>query len=105
MPALSELPMIKVVQPAYHCLPKGGHGSFFPSGNLRFNCDRVFATRLWSGSVFGRKDSGLRTFGGVCYCYTIESVHDSKTRSDALLHISTAPAVAPARIERIALGY
>jgi hypothetical protein len=25
-------------------LPNGGHGSFFPSGNLRFNCDRVFAT-------------------------------------------------------------
>jgi hypothetical protein len=44
MPALSELPMIKVVHPAYHCLPNGGHGSFFPSGNLRFNCDRVFAT-------------------------------------------------------------
>jgi hypothetical protein len=49
MPALSEFPMIRVVQPAYHCLPKGGHGSFFPSGNLRLSCDRVFATSGRSG--------------------------------------------------------
>ena len=44
IPALAELPMIRVVHPAYHCLPNGGHGSFFPSANRRFNCDRVFAT-------------------------------------------------------------
>jgi len=46
MPALTELPMIMVVQPAYHCEPKGGQGSFLPSGNLRLSWDRVFATRL-----------------------------------------------------------
>jgi hypothetical protein len=46
MPAFNELPMIRVVQPAYHCLPKGGQGSFFPSGNLRLSCVRVFATAV-----------------------------------------------------------
>jgi hypothetical protein len=70
MPAFNELPMIKVVHPAYHCLPNGGHGSFFPSGNLRLSCDRVFANSAG---------------------YVIE--------------ISTAPALAPARIERIALAF
>lgn len=51
MPAFRELPMIKVVHPAYHCLPNGGHGSFFPSGNLRLSWDRVFATMFGSGST------------------------------------------------------
>ena len=37
MPALIEFPIIKVVHPAYHCCPKRGQGSFFPSGNLRFS--------------------------------------------------------------------
>ena len=45
-PALTELPMIMVVQPAYHCEPKGGQGSFLPSGNRRLSCERVFATGL-----------------------------------------------------------
>ena len=44
IPAFKELPMIRVVQPAYHALPNGGHGNFPASGNLRFNCVRVFAT-------------------------------------------------------------
>lgn len=44
MPAFNELPIIKVVHPAYHCLPNGGHGSFLPSANLRLSWDRVFAT-------------------------------------------------------------
>jgi hypothetical protein len=44
MPAFNELPMIRVVHPAYHCFPNGGHGSFLPSANLRLSCDRVFAT-------------------------------------------------------------
>lgn len=44
IPAFSELPMIKVVQPAYQAGPNGGQGSFFPSASLRFNCVRVFAT-------------------------------------------------------------
>lgn len=35
---------MSVVQPAYHCLPNGGQGSFFPSGNRRLSCVRVFAT-------------------------------------------------------------
>jgi hypothetical protein len=70
MPAFSELPMIKVVQPAYHCFPKGGHGSFFPSANLRLSCDRVFATVERSGMLVGLwKYSRSRTFSGVCYGY------------------------------------
>jgi len=40
--------MINVVHPAYHCDPKGGQGSFFPSASRRFNCDLVFATILVS---------------------------------------------------------
>jgi hypothetical protein len=36
--------MIKVVHPAYHCLPNGGQGSFFDSGNRLLSCVRVFAT-------------------------------------------------------------
>ena len=44
MPAFNEFPMISVVHPAYHCLPNGGHGSFWPSANLRLSWDRVFAT-------------------------------------------------------------
>ena len=43
IPALNELPMINVVQPAYHCRPNGGHGSFLESGNRRLSCMRVFA--------------------------------------------------------------
>lgn len=43
MPALSELPMMSVVQPAYHCGPNGGQGSFLPSASRRFSCVRVFA--------------------------------------------------------------
>jgi hypothetical protein len=69
MPAFSELPMIRVVQPAYHCLPNGGHGSFFPSANLRLSCDRVFATSGRSGTWIRRGYFRVRTFGGVCYCY------------------------------------
>jgi hypothetical protein len=105
MPAFSELPMIRVVQPAYHCFPNGGHGSFFPSANLRLSCDRVFATMGRSGMFVGLwKYSRLRTFGGVCYGYT-QSVKVFKLQMSILLHISTAPAVAPAIMERIALGY
>ena len=44
MPAFNEFPVINVVQPAYHCAPKGGQGSFRALGNRRFNCMRVFAT-------------------------------------------------------------
>ena len=44
MPALSELPIISVVHPAYHALPKGGQPSFCPSGNRRLSWVRVFAT-------------------------------------------------------------
>jgi len=44
MPAFNEFPIINVEHPAYHDLPNGGHGNFPASGNLRFNCDLVFAT-------------------------------------------------------------
>ena len=43
MPALIELPMIRVVQPAYHSRPKRGQGSFCPVGRRRFSCVRVLA--------------------------------------------------------------
>lgn len=70
MPAFNELPMIKVVHPAYHCLPNGGQGSFFPSASLRLSWERVLANSAG---------------------YVID--------------ISTAPAVAPAKMDRIALGF
>jgi hypothetical protein len=44
MPAFKEFPIINVVQPAYHCLPNGGHGSFFPSGKRLLSCVLVLAT-------------------------------------------------------------
>lgn len=44
MPALAEFPIIKVVHPAYHCFPNGGHGSFCPSARRRLSCVLVFAT-------------------------------------------------------------
>lgn len=44
MPALAELPMMSVVQPAYHCGPNGGQGSFLPSARRRLSCVLVFAT-------------------------------------------------------------
>lgn len=46
IPALAALPMIRVVQPAYHCDPNGGHGSFCPSASLRLSCVLVFATTV-----------------------------------------------------------
>ncbi|MBE3045698.1 hypothetical protein IMZ48_24755 [Candidatus Bathyarchaeota archaeon] len=44
MPAFMELPIISVVQPAYHCFPNGGHPSFFPSGSRWLSCVLVLAT-------------------------------------------------------------
>ncbi len=55
IPALSEFPMIKVVHPAYHCLPKGGHGSFCELGKRRLSCDLVLATRR----TMGQSDIGV----------------------------------------------
>lgn len=43
IPAFKLFPIISVVHPAYHALPNGGHGSFAPAANLRFNCVLVFA--------------------------------------------------------------
>lgn len=54
MPALAAFPMISVVQPAYHCDPNGGHGSFCPSASLRLSCVLVFATAA------ARQDPGAR---------------------------------------------
>lgn len=53
IPAFAELPMMLVVQPAYHSLPNLGQGSFFPSANLRLSCVRVLATtrRLDSAKI------------------------------------------------------
>lgn len=52
------------MHPAYHCLPKGGHGSFFPSGNLRLSCDRVFATEVLAGQ-WSRDRTGEEEFLSV----------------------------------------
>jgi len=51
IPALAELPMMSVVQPAYHCEPKGGHGSFLPSASRRFSCVLVLATVTSSSRI------------------------------------------------------
>jgi len=51
MPALAELPMMSVVQPAYHWRPNGGHGSFWPSASRRLSCVRVLATVARAGCV------------------------------------------------------
>ena len=37
IPALREFPMIKVVHPAYHAFPNGGHPSLCPSGKRRLS--------------------------------------------------------------------
>jgi hypothetical protein len=52
IPALAELPIMFVVHPAYHSLPNLGHGSFWPSANLRLSCVRVLATARWLGLGF-----------------------------------------------------
>ena len=92
MPALAELPIMRVVHPAYHWRPRGGHGSFLPSGKWRFNCDRVLATvlslakvissqildahfgillpcRIWEDFRNFIKVDCLRTLGRVCDGY------------------------------------
>jgi hypothetical protein len=66
MPAFNELPIINVVHPAYHCLPNGGHGSFFPSANLWLSWDRVFATGVKLDRKFVTDASKARTFCRVC---------------------------------------
>ena len=61
--------MIRVVHPAYHCEPNGGHGSFWPAANLRLSCVRVLATVCVlegrSGGI-GLRGAMQRTFGRVC---------------------------------------
>lgn len=44
IPALIELPITRVVHPAYHALPNGGHPSFSPVGRRLLSCILVFAT-------------------------------------------------------------
>lgn len=106
IPALSELPMISVVHPAYHAFPNGGNPSFCPCGNRRFSCVRVLATAScivngsdqvrvlgWrvhsAGYVIAGKGSDCLPCSGAC----------RRNRP-----ISTAPAVDPAMIDRNALG-
>ncbi len=55
MPALRAFPTISVVQPAYHCDPNGGHGSFFASGNRRFSWVLVLATLGFFSIAVGSK--------------------------------------------------
>lgn len=120
MPALSELPMISVVHPAYHWRPNGGHGSFCPSGNLRLSWDRVLATvsagqRPDQKCGIGSRESGEGERAhthSAGYVMAAEKA-DGGAVSD-LGHelggrrqhapISTAPAVEPAMMERRALG-
>lgn len=70
MPALAELPMINVVHPAYHCLPNGGHGSFWPAANLRLSCVRVLATAAHVRMSVRERNrcarGSQRTFSRVC---------------------------------------
>lgn len=107
MPALIELPIMSVVHPAYHCLPNGGHGSFFPSASLRLSCVRVFATvyrfLVSCASEVCRNWSRVHSAGYVTAMKTVS------THVLYLIRyyqpISTAPAVEPAIMERKALGY
>ena len=108
MPAFAELPITSVVQPAYHALPKGGHGSFCPSASRRLSCVRVFAT-TGGGSERGskhRQSEGSYTFGGICYRFEGVSTWSSRImcRVRSGLPISTAPAVEPAMMLRRGLG-
>ena len=110
MPAFAELPITSVVHPAYHALPKGGHGSFCPSASRRLSCVLVFATNLWVRKEYPgyRKVEGLRTFGRVCYRW-VHRVSSSYIKREILRgrghkQISTAPAVAPAMMLRRGLG-
>jgi hypothetical protein len=43
-PAFRELPIIRVVQPAYHAGPNFGHGSLSAPDNRWLSCVRVLAT-------------------------------------------------------------
>ena len=110
MPALAELPMIKVVHPAYHCLPNGGHGSFWPAANLRLSCVLVLATaahvRVFAWESNRPSRGSQRTFGRVCdCCRSRDCVSDCACDFGGQSSpISTAPAVAPARMDRRALG-
>lgn len=76
IPAFSELPMIKVVHPAYHCRPNGGHGSFCPAARRRLSCVLVLATETMSEDSCKGPCREARTFGGVCdgYFHVVEAL-------------------------------
>lgn len=99
--------MIKVVHPAYHALPKGGHPSFCPSGNRRLSCVRVLATKslVINGLIRSEQAYGARTFCRVCdRCKRVRS-HLCLQACKEGIPISTAPAVDPAMMDRSALGF
>ena len=97
--------MIKVVHPAYHAFPNGGHPSFCPSGKRRLSCVLVFATEGDCQSGFASTDSSNTHSAGYVIAVGLSiRVRDVRC-SVGDIPISTAPAVEPAIIERSALGY
>lgn len=103
MPAFKELPIIKVVHPAYHALPNGGHPSFCPSGNLRLSCVLVFATVKTDQLGPSFSTTTHRHSAGYVIARYI-SIGLPKALHSKSVPISTAPAVEPAMIERNGLG-
>lgn len=97
--------MMRVVHPAYHCLPKGGQGSFCPSANRLFNCDLVFATtpNQYCRSALTRRVSE-RTLSGVGNSYMAAWLATSSESCRVSIPISMAPAVDPAMMDRKGLG-
>jgi hypothetical protein len=94
--------MMRVVHPAYHCLPNGGQGSFCPSANRLFNCDLVFATILNQLCPYRR--AGKRTLSGVGNSYMTAWLATSSESCRVCIPISMAPAVDPAMMDRKGLG-
>lgn len=70
--------MMSVVHPAYHCAPKGGHGSFLPSASRLLSCDLVFATAHISGQFSG--DGMYEDFSPVSFKTAATQTHIRRDR-------------------------
>ena len=109
MPALSEFPMINVVQPAYHWDPNGGQGSFLPLGRCLLSWDRVFATGDRSdvsvgGPAHGQKRHTLSRICDSCEYASARLPIAPGQGSQLSSPISSAPAVEPAMMDRRTVG-
>lgn len=78
IPAFNEFPITNVVHPAYHAAPNGGQGSFLPSAKRRFNCVRVFATKV---SPRQPLSSPLKASPSLCLVCLVSTIHPRKSWS------------------------